>query len=413
VSLDTGESRAVRIGICGPMTLSLLQPEVQIDPELGDGYSFPFVSHLVLELLARGHEVAAFTLTDSTTTTREFRGPRLVVHIGPYRPRARDRARDFFRSERRALHTSISAEAPQVVHSHWSYEFALGAMSSGLPTLVTAHDWPPAVFRAGPDRYRAMRLAMGMYTLQRARHLTAPSPYVARRVSRWTRRVVQVVPNGVPVGPPRTAERLDPSSPLFGAVNSGWGRLKNVSTLLEAFAEFRCDVPRAGLALAGHGYEIGGPAWQWADSKGLLQNVAFHGPLSPDGVRDFMARLDAFVHPSLEESFGVVLIEALSLGIPIIAGSRSGAVPWVLDHGRMGMLVDVTSSRGIARGLQSLLDDPDRYARLVRLAPAYVRDHFSIEHVAGQFEQEYEKIVKAQTRNAGGSRQWWLRREGG
>jgi hypothetical protein len=71
------------------MTLTLLQAEAGVDPALGEGHGFPLVSHLVLELVRRGHNVSAFTLAETLTEPRAFRRGNLVVQGCPYRPRGR------------------------------------------------------------------------------------------------------------------------------------------------------------------------------------------------------------------------------------------------------------------------------------------------------------------------------------
>jgi glycosyltransferase involved in cell wall biosynthesis len=392
------------------MTLTLLQAEAGVDPALGEGYGFPFVSHLVLELVRRGHDVSAFTLAETLTEPRAFRRGNLVVHVCPYRPRGRDRAKDFFRAERKGLATAITAESPQVVHAHWTYEFAQAALAVGQPTLVTAHDWPPRIFQATPDKYRAMRLLQGMSTILRSRELTAPSPYLADRVSQWRRRPVRLIPNGTPIREERLVAGPRHTWPVIGAVNNGWGTRKNVSSLLEAFAKFRVGFPDAQLVLAGQDYEPDGRAWQWARSAGILEGVQFCGPLPPEEVASFMSDLDLFVHPSLEETFGMVLVEALAAGIPVVAGSRSGAVPWVLDYGRNGLLVDVTSPSALASGMQRVLDQRDLYDQLASSGRAYVQDRFSIERVIDQYEQEYERLISDQPRTGRLTRRPWSSR---
>lgn len=57
-------------------------------------------------------------------------------------------------------------------------------------------------------------------------------------------------------------------------------------------------------------------------------------------------------------------IEAMAIGIPVIAGSRSGGMPWTLDYGKAGLLVDVRSSEAIARGMETLVLNRELRQRL-------------------------------------------------
>jgi L-malate glycosyltransferase len=387
--------------VCGPMSLRLLARRVPIAPELGDGYAFPFTSHLVLELVARGHEVYAVTLSDRAARAHRFGGDHddaggsLTVTVCPYRPSARDRGKDLFRAERRSLRAALEDVRPDVVHAWWTYEFAQAALETGRPTLVTAQDWPPLVLRMTPDRYRAMRLVQGMATIARTRQLTAPSPYLARRYRRWGRHA-QVIPNAVPDGsvdPVPIRDVLD--EPRLGAINNGWGQRKNVARLLEAFAGVRHDRPAAKLTLLGADYEPGGPAQRWAETHQLAEGVHFVGPLDPDGLRRVLRELDLFVHPSREETFGVVLIEAMAAGVPVLAGSRSGAVPWVLAGGEAGALVDVEDPAAIRTAVESLIADPARRTELARAGAERVRRSFTLSTVATSFELRYEQVIEA------------------
>jgi glycosyltransferase involved in cell wall biosynthesis len=83
-------------------------------------------------------------------------------------------------------------------------------------------------------------------------------------------------------------------------------------------------------------------------------------------LRHLRDHTDAFVHPTLEESFGSSILEAMSQRLPVIAGEDSGAVPWILDDGRVGMLVDVTSPESLCSGMERVMTDAvlrERYAQ--------------------------------------------------
>jgi glycosyltransferase involved in cell wall biosynthesis len=61
----------------------------------------------------------------------------------------------------------------------------------------------------------------------------------------------------------------------------------------------------------------------------------------------------------------MTLIEAMSQGLPVVAGAHAGAVPWVLGHGRAGVLVDVDDPRAIARAVEAVLSQEALRERLV------------------------------------------------
>src|SRR5205085_11099029 len=100
--------------------------------------------------------------------------------------------------------------------------------------------------------------------------------------------------------------------------------------------------------------------WQHMDGRGQVQ---FIGAVPHARLLDEMAQSQVLLHPALEESFGVVLAEAMAMGLSVVAGAHSGAVPWV--QGDAGSLVNVRQPAQIAAALLRLLSDPVR-AELLR-----------------------------------------------
>lgn len=331
----------MRIVLAGPASLDLLVSPSSDAPR-SQGYPFPMTAWLAAEYLARGHHVTVVsTGTDLLEPQRHHAG-RLSVVVLPARPRARDRALDFFAAERRALAREIVAADPDVTHAHWSYEFALAAMHSGCPTVVTVHDWAPQILRHMRDPYRFMRLLMQAACLagHRGVTLTAPSTYVADLVRRTYRRPCLVVPNGVR---PASSATQRPGSAggrdlSVGLLNAGDSGFKNVRTVLKAWPLVLATVPHAQLLVAGEGFSDQSAIAGWAQAHGLDRGVTFQGKIPGTEVASWFAGLDVFVHPSLEESFGMVLVEAMVAGVPLIASRHAGAVADTV--GDSGWLVD-------------------------------------------------------------------------
>lgn len=386
----------MHLAVAGPMDLRLLSPALAGPPISRPGYAFPLTSQLVLAYMEAGHRVTAIT-TDRAVRLPEFRsGPSLDLHILPMRARARHLGRDFMRSERRLVEGAIRSAQPDAVHAHWTYEFALAAQRSGSPHVITVHDWAPAVLAAQRDAYRAMRLLMQARTLSRSSQLTAVSPYIVEKVARYGRGPVSLIPNAVPevwLAPPREQAA---EVRTIGALNVGFTPRKNVTTLLAAFSLLRSE----GLArdtilkLAGTDFEPEGAAHRWAVAAGFDANVEFVGPVFGDGVRDYLDSLDVFVHPALEESFGMVLLEAGARGIPVVAGANSGAVPWVIGPG--GWLVDVKSATSLARGVSDALraDAAERGKRAATLRHR-IEQEFLLSGVRDMYLSALETCTRA------------------
>jgi glycosyltransferase involved in cell wall biosynthesis len=89
------------------------------------------------------------------------------------------------------------------------------------------------------------------------------------------------------------------------------------------------------------------------------------------------AAADVFVFPSRLETFGIVLIEALAFGVPVIA-SRTGAAADVLEEGRHGLLLDELSADALARALREVLENPAAAQARAQAGLARVRRDFDL-----------------------------------
>ncbi len=357
----------------------------------------PLVNNLVHALLEAGCSVELVTLEPDLPERITLEGPRLRILVAPYRSRAQERARDFFRAERRHVEELLVTTSASVVNAYWTYEFALGALASpSRPTIVTAQDAPLTILRYMPDLYRAIRTAMAIATRLRLSTLAANSPYLAKA---WRRqmiygREIPVIPNIVlPVAATSNGANSGGAAPTILDVTDT-GRRKNVHRLVHAMRQVRLSHPDARLRVVGHGLTRDSPPARLADQLGIQHAVEFLGPVDPDQLVEEYSRATVFVHASLEESFGMTVAEAMSHGLPVVAGARAGAVPWVLDEGRAGLLVDARHPEAIATAVLRLLDDRLLCAALGEAATKRVRSAFSPATVAATWMQLYEDVTR-------------------
>jgi glycosyltransferase involved in cell wall biosynthesis len=404
----------MHIVIVGPIAtadiLHLLDGETS---NLPVGYSgAPLLVTLIAELLRRGHQVTAVTLSwgmplDWRKSVRA-RGNNLEMVYVPMRRRAWQpngwrlgRIVDLYAFERRGLQYAIEQAAPDVVHAHWSYEFAWAAQRTGLPTLITCHDSPFLVARmysqSSPTRslYRWLRAGMAWHVLRHASHVTAVSPYMEAQAQPLCKCSVSVVPNPLPLSlgdhPVDPFRQPDPHFPVLAMVANGWDKRKNPQPALKAFARLRMRKPGARLKMYGADFGPGERAEQWARQNGIAEGMEFIGRVPYGQLLDGLAAADVLVHSSLEESFGMSIAEAMALGVPVIGGAHSGAVPWVVGEG--GILTDVTSATAIEQAMLELLDSPERYRAATLAARARAHTHFMADKVADAYETFYRQLA--------------------
>lgn len=389
----------MKLGFAGPVSLKLLSGHVRGGEGLPEGYRFPPMATLIEEYLRRGHRVSVFTLDPTTPLPRTFQGDRLTIHVGRYRPRARHRVKDFFGMERADLVSAMREDPCDIVHAHWTYEFALAAVASGFPCVTTAHDAPLHILRLYRDLYRLARTLMAFRAARKIRHLTAVSPYVAdhfREALRY-RGPITVIPNGLPeslfaLGEGRIDEGQRP--PTFATVLTGWSKLKNGGVALRAFDVVRREMPGSRLLMFGPGYGAHEEAGVWARERALEEGVEFAGALAhPVLLRRLAAEADVLVHPALEEAHPVSVSEAMALGKPVIGGARSGGVPFTLEDGKAGLLADVRSPADVARAMLRLGREDGLRLDLGRAARESACRRFRVARVVDAYEELYEEVL--------------------
>ena len=383
----------MRIGVAGPVDISKFRPLFPSGPAFPETYSFPLIGTLIEQLHQRGHELSVFALSSRVKTTELFRGNRMQIYVCPQR-RPRWQMLDFFRGERRSLSSAMQESGCSVVHAHWTYEFAAAAIASGLPHVITAHDVPMKVLRYARHPYWLEKPLLAWGVLRDAKCVTAVSPYAAESLNGFLRpqRDTIVVRNGVTpdvfaLGGPGL-QRKQRNKIVFGSVLNGWGGLKNGQTIVRAFASLRKKLGgEVELWMIGHGHEQEGPGAIWARKRSADTGIRFVGPLPHAEVLSTLALgVDVLVHPSLEETHGMAITEAMAMGIPVIGGRSSGAVPWVLGEGKAGMLVDVTSERSLTAAMHRLATEPSLRESFACAGREAAMSRFHIDSTVDRYE---------------------------
>lgn len=397
----------LHIGIAGHISTESIARFIDGDASsLPVGYGgAPFLGTLIGELLACGHQVSAYTTSANLPLDLlqpiMAQGERFKIYYCPARKHSvrmngwhLGRIVDYFRLERRYLAQAIRKDNPDVVHAHWTYEFAMAAMESGIPYLVTAHDDPTEVLKLYKNVYRFGRYLMARRVLRHAQAITAVSDDLKRRIAPLAHSEITVIPNPlsrqfIDAGTVRTAPSLC-QTPKFISVINGWGYLKNASSALIAFSQIRRQLKDVKYHIYGIDFQAGGHAEQWAKSQGLAEGVVFHGPVSHCELVIALRDATLMLHPSHSESCPMGIAEALALGLPVVGGAKSGGVPWMI--GDAGLLVDIDKPLEIAAAALQLLTDDVLYEKCIIAALQRVKA-FSPELIAAQYEEIYMRIL--------------------
>lgn len=216
---------------------------------------------------------------------------------------------------------------------------------------------------------------------RRADRVIVPSQYLARWVARWgvqEERVVviynalepleEVKPIPVPLSTPVklvTVGRLVP-----------W---KRVDGLLQALTE----VPDAGLVVVGDGLERA-RLEALARSLNVLDRVYLAGARNRDETLGLMAACDIFVLNSIHEGLPHVVLEAMALGLPVVA-TAVGGTPEVVRHGENGLLIP-PDNEALSSVLGFLVNRPDEQRRLGKGGRRWVQERFAVDRMVQQTE---------------------------
>ncbi len=286
---------------------------------------------------------------------------------------------------------AVRAEQPDLVHTHLVHADIYGGVAArvrGIPTISTRHN--DDRYLLGPFRYVDRAFA------RPARRLIAISDAVRVFLERAGYDPAKLVTirygldelPAAPSEPTPAAAGIPADAPLALAV----GRLieqKDHATLLRAFARVRSAVPQARLAILGSG-PLEAETRRLVAELGLDDAVAIPGRTD---IREWLERADVFVHTSRWEGFGIVLLEAMLAGLPVVA-TRVSAHPEIVADGETGLLVEPGDDAGLAEALGALLADPARAAALGAAGKRRARDEFSVARMTDRTLAVYDDALR-------------------
>ncbi len=215
-----------------------------------------------------------------------------------------------------------------------------------------------------PSHYSA-GVATAVYAVPPARVAVVPE---AIDLAEWDARIA-------------VAPRRPPGGPTVLAVGRMYPRKRFVD-LLHAAVRLRADLPAARVRVVGKG-----PDWEVVvrlrDELRLADMVTLLGDVTRDQLAAEYASADCFCLPSVQEGFGIVFLEAMAAGLPVVA-CRAAAVPEVVEDGVTGVLVPPRDPGALARALGEVLARPARARELGEAGRRRVAA-FTLERVAQRF----------------------------
>jgi len=370
-----------------------------------------YVLELSRELARLGYEVDIFTRRDGDLPRVEAVAPnlRLVrLDAGPATPVEKEAIvaclPEFAHSMRRFIHGE--GRGYDVIHSHyWQSAWAARAIARHLhvPHVVMFHTLGEVKNRARiTEQEPTRRIRHERAIARRADAMITASDHERLLLSRYygaSEGRMHTIPCGVDLElfQPRNraaARRqlgLDPDRPVLLWVGR-LEKLKGVDILIQALAEL--DEREFTLLIVGGDERAAGLKAELqaqARDAGVAANVRFIGAVPHDALPAYYSAADVCVVPSYYESFGLVAVEAMACGTPVVASRVGGLVSTVTD-GVTGYLIPWRCPEPFAEKLEVLLHNPELRANFGRAARRSA-ERYRWEAIALRVAGVYDRVL--------------------
>lgn len=285
----------------------------------------------------------------------------------------------------------------QVLHVHYAIPFAAAALLAksivpqlGLKVVTTLHGTDVTLVGNNPS----FRLVTEM-AIDRSDAVTAVSHFLRDETYQQFKvnKEIEVIHNFI--DPVRHERPVPPCIPprdcpdQFNLMHiSNFRPVKRVGDVVRMFALVREKV-NARLILVGDGPDAG-LARQLAQDLGVADDVTFTGVV--DGVAQLLQEANLLLLPSQTESFGLVALEAMASGVPVIA-SDVGGLPEVVEHGVTGFLAPLGDIDKMAEYATKILMDCSLCQSFSRAAGKRAVELFDYHNIVPQYEAVYERVL--------------------
>ncbi len=370
-------------------------------PPLGGGGGV--VSALIAEELAKRHSVSVITSAYDELPRHEVREG-VAIHRVPvvgrtnqsaaslrsllsYPPAAWVKAAQLMRAERFDL-----------IHSHFAVPTGPGSLPPArwarIPHVLSLHggDICDPTKKLSPHRLPGVRSAVN-WALRKSDAVVAQSRNTRENAYNYYRYrgPIEVIPLGIrqPTFPSATRAQLGLPGDRFLAVTVGrLVKRKGIDQLLKALTQPGCL--EVHLVIVGDGPERQ-PLMELSHQLGLEARVMFAGRVEETRKWQILDCADAYLSATVHEGFGLVYLEAMTVGLPVVTFDYGGQVDFLRD-GETGYLVPAGDTDGLASAIARVAAHPDEAARMgatnLSLAP---RHH--ITTCAGEYEALFQRLI--------------------
>jgi L-malate glycosyltransferase len=304
----------------------------------------------------------------------------------------------------------LQRERPDIIHTHWLLpQGSAGALVqwlTGIPHVATVHGSDLAVLKG-----HTLLRPLGRFIVRHSTVITVNSTYVEKQLLEMvpeSLHKIRIIPMGIDpsafmsgTGPETGKKR--PARRIILSV----GRLielKGVRFLIESLPAVLRAVRDTDLVIIGSGPEQERLARRVYELS-LDDHVHFMGTVRHDELAPYYQAADVFVLPSIAingtaEGLGVVLLEAMASGCPVI-GSSAGGIPDIITENINGFLIPEKDPVALAEKIVSLLSEDELAERFRQAGYGTVKTRFSWDEISRQFSDMYRQVLGEYSRKGG------------
>ena len=312
---------------------------------------------------------------------------------------------------------------PVIGHIHGSELLMLERIASGTPAGWTAasswagrmSDWAARCERIVVNSPRGLSRASNLLDIDPERFVLVPngfaenfSPRPIDRAEHWRRHLVERPHGWAPGERPGSVTYDDadlpaPDSTILLSV-SRFTEVKRLPLLIEAFAAARprFDRPTTLVLLGGFPGEWEGEHPLDAIARTGADDVFLAGWHAHATLPDFLNASDVLVHPSVNEQFGQVLVEAMACELPAIAVDRGGPAD-ILDHRATGWLIAPDDKAALIEAMVAAVNDPGERRRIAKAARAEAIRSYAWGPIGAELAEVVRETARRHTRFRGRS----------
>lgn len=171
-------------------------------------------------------------------------------------------------------------------------------------------------------------------------------------------------------------------------------RMKNLLSLIKAITLVKREIKDVKLVIAGkiEDKEYFNQITAYIDKYNLKRNVEYLGIIAGKQKLEELSKMNFLISTSLNEHAPMVISEAFAAGRPVIA-SNVGGIPYMVDDGKNGFLIDPTNEQDIADRILHLLENPEQAKAMGSIGKKHAKKHHSLKTVVQRYKSAYDEVA--------------------